>query len=96
MELDIFPSDIVKQYNLKELVCKYGYVYMEVIKGMYGLPQTGLLAQKLLGTMLQKHGYTQSKVTPSLWTHEWHPICFTLIVDNFGVKYMGKEHVDLP
>ncbi len=27
-----------------------------------------------------------------LWTHEWHPITFSLVVDNFMVKYIGEEH----
>ncbi len=27
-----------------------------------------------------------SETTPGLWTHEWHPISFSLIVDNFRVK----------
>ena len=31
-------------------------------------------------------------MTPGLWTHEWGPICFTLVVDDFGVKYVGDEH----
>jgi hypothetical protein len=53
------------------------------IRGMYGLPQSGLLA---------KHGYYQSKYIPGLWKHEWRPVQFTLVVDNFGVKYVGKEH----
>jgi hypothetical protein len=30
--------------------------------------------------------------TPGLWTHNWRPIQFTLVVDNFGVKYVGAEH----
>ena len=29
---------------------------------------------------------------PGLWTHKWRPIQFTLAVDNFGVKYVRKEH----
>jgi hypothetical protein len=29
-----------------------------------------------------------------LWKHATHPITFTLVVDSFGVKYVGKEHVD--
>ena len=31
-------------------------------------------------------------MTPGLWTHEWRPICFSLLVDDFGVKYVGEEH----
>jgi hypothetical protein len=30
--------------------------------------------------------------TPGLWHHKWRPIQFCLIVDNFGVKYVGLEH----
>ena len=59
---------------------------------MYGLPQACLLAPKLLEKQLAKHGYKQSDVTPGLWTHEWRPICFSLVVDDFGVKYVGEEH----
>jgi hypothetical protein len=34
----------------------------------------------------------QSKTTPGLWKHEWHPITFSLVVGDFGVKYIGEEH----
>ena len=27
-----------------------------------------------------------------MWSHKTHPIQFTLVVDDFGVKYVGKEH----
>jgi hypothetical protein len=60
---------------------------------MYGLPQAGIIAQELLKEQLKKTGCTQSKFTPGYWKHEWCPISFTLVVDNFGVKYIGKEHV---
>ena len=59
---------------------------------MYGLPQAGLLAQKLPKKRLAKHSYKQSDVTPGLSTHEWRPIYFSLVVDDFGVKYVGEEH----
>ncbi len=59
---------------------------------MYSLPQAGIIAQELLAKRLKEHGYSQSKTTPGLWTHEWQPITFSLVVDNFGVKYVGKEH----
>ena len=32
--------------------------------------------------------------TPGLWRHVSHPIPFTLVVDDFGVKYVGKNHAD--
>jgi hypothetical protein len=59
---------------------------------MYGLLQVGIIMQELLAKRLKEHGHTQSKTTPGLWTHEWRPITFALVVDNFGVKYIGEEH----
>ena len=59
---------------------------------MYGLSQAGIIAQELLAKRLKEHGYNQSKTTPGLWTHEWHPITLSLIVNNFGVKYIEEEH----
>ena len=92
VRLDNFPEDVITQYNLKDIVTSDGYVYIEVRKGMYGLPQAGLLAQELLEKRLEKHGYTQSKHTPGFWTHESRPICYSLVVDGFGVKYVGEEN----
>jgi hypothetical protein len=60
---------------------------------MYGLPQAGIIAQELLEERLLKAGYRQSKITPGYWKHDWRPTSFTLVVDDFGVKYIGKEHV---
>ena len=41
---------------------------------------------------LNKHGYQQSKLVPGLWKHDTGLIQFTLVVDDFGVKYVGEEH----
>jgi hypothetical protein len=59
---------------------------------MYGLPQAGLLANKLLARRLAKYGYFQAEHTPGLWKHTWRPIKFALVVDDFGVEYAKKEH----
>ena len=69
-----------------------GFVYVTIKQGIYRLPQSGILAKKLLEKRLNAHGYQQRRFTPSLWNHEWRPICFTHIVDYFRVKYVGKEH----
>ena len=61
---------------------------------MYGLPQAGILAQQLLEKQLNNKGYSQDNLVPGLWTHSWRPITFTLCVNDFGVKYVGKQHVD--
>ena len=61
---------------------------------MYGLPHAGIIAQELLEERLEEDGYHQSKTTPGLWTHETQPLSVSLIVDDLGVKYVGKEHTE--
>ena len=63
-------------------------------KGIHELPHVGLLAQQLLEKQLKAHGYCKSDTTPGFWQHGTRSIYFILIVDNFGVKYVGKEQAD--
>jgi hypothetical protein len=66
---------------------------MEILKGMYGLPQAGILANKLLKKRLAKHGYYEQLHTPGLWKHTSRRIWFNLAVDKFGIKYIGKDNL---
>ncbi len=93
MKLELFSQDIIDEYNLVNKVNHNGNVHCQVRHGMYGLPQAGIISQELLEGRLKAAGYTQSKCTLGFWKHKWHPISFTLVVDDFGVKYIGKEHV---
>ncbi len=36
---------------------------------------------------------TTNTNTPGLWCHDTQPILFTLVVDNFGVKYVNADNV---
>jgi hypothetical protein len=91
--ISIVPDDIMNEYNLHSLVHK-GYLYVEVRKGMYGLPQYGLLAIILISKRLAKHGYSPVPYTHGLWRHKWRPIKFSLVVDDFGGMYVGREHAE--
>jgi hypothetical protein len=93
MNIALFPQDIIEEFNLLEKVDHDGNVFCEVRRGMYGLPQAGIIAQELLEERLSVAGYRQSKLTPGFWTHDWRPISFTLVVDDFGVKYINKDDV---
>ena len=92
IKLSNIPKEIIGEYKLWDKVTPNGFVYIMVTKGMYGLPQVGLIANELLETRLNKQGYRQSKLVPGLWKHDTMPIQFTLVVDDFGVKYVGTEH----
>jgi hypothetical protein len=87
------PQETIDKYNLKELA-QGGKVYIEIQKGMYGLPQAGILASALLQRNLAKDGYRPTTHTPGLWTHDTRPISFSLVVDDFGVKYVCREHAE--
>jgi hypothetical protein len=91
MTLSRFPEEIIQRYNLNALAVD-GWVYVKIRKGMYGLNQAGLLANQLLQTRLAPFGYYPARHTPGLWLHKTRPISFTLIVDDFAVKYVGKKH----
>jgi len=84
----------VTMYNLTNKATADGFVYIKIQKGMYSLPQAGILAQELLEQCLNKHGYRQSPITPGLWRHDYQPISCTLCVDDFSIKYAGRKHAE--
>ena len=84
IKLTDIPQEFIDEYNLHAFAYN-GWVYFEVIKGCYGLPQSGKLANDLVRTRLNKAGYYEAATTPGLWKHKWHPIQFCLVVDDFGI-----------
>jgi hypothetical protein len=94
MNLDDFPDEIIEEYNLQDIENPDGTVIAECRKCVYGLPQSGILANKYLEKRLNEYGYHQSQFTNGLWTHESRPIQFALCVDDFGIKYINDEDVE--
>ena len=92
LPLALIPQEIIDQYELQSKVHN-DKVYLEIRKGMYGLPQAGILANEQLQRNLKPHGYYPCKYTPGLWKHETRAITFSLVVDDFGIKYVHKEDV---
>ena len=87
------PQEFIDEYDLIGRD-RDGWVYFEIRRGCYGLPQSGILANNLLRSRLVTEGFYESFSTPGLWRHKWRPIQFCLIVDDFGVEYVGMEHFD--
>ena len=71
-----------------------GFVQLEIRRTIYGLPQVGILANKQLREKILPAGYYEVAHTPGLWRHVTRPIQCTLVVDDFGIKYEGKKHLD--
>jgi hypothetical protein len=61
--LELFPEWTQEQYNIKELALE-GWVYIEMIRAVWGLPQAGILANKRLHRKHAPFGYYESTNTP--------------------------------
>ena len=94
VKLSEIPDDVIQHYKLNTLAHTDGYVYMEIRKGMPGLKQAGKIANDRLMKHLDKYGYRPCPITPALWKHETNGVTFALVVDDFGVKYVGQENFD--
>ena len=67
------PQEFIEEYNLSK-ASQNGWIYFEILRGCYGLPQSGQLANDLLRTRLEKTGYNEAATTLGLWCHKWRPI----------------------
>ena len=91
LPISMFPQEIVKQYNLKDIVAADGYVYMNISKGILGLKQARRLDSNHLTKNLDINGYETLKHTPYLWRYHTSDLVFSLVVENFGINYTVKE-----
>ena len=79
----LIPQEFIGEYGLESKIYK-GFLYCEIRKGIYGFPQAGKIANTLLKQRLANCGYIEYMHTPDLWQNIFHPVQFTLVVDNFG------------
>ena len=93
LPINLIPQEIIDKYDLNSIV-EDGWVFVRIVKGMYGLPQAGFLANELFSKRLEKAGYYQCQFTSGLWRHVWRPITFALVVDDFGIKVTGDTHTN--
>ena len=47
------PQEFIQEYNLLPMV-NNGWIYFEIVRGCYGLPQSGMLDNNLLHTRMKK------------------------------------------
>ena len=93
LALACIPDEVIDQYSLRTLSSN-GWVYLEILKGMPGLKQSGLISNDRLKYHLAHFGFAPVPITPALWKHTNKPIIFSLVVDDFGVKYIGKDNAN--
>ena len=88
--LDDYPSSLLDELGLSPFLQTDRYnktfVYADIVKTVPGLKNSGLLSQNRLIRHLATCGYHQT-ATPMLFRHATRDISFTLVVDDFGIKY---------
>ena len=78
--MNMIPQEIIDEYNLTTIVHEDGYCYAEIRKAMYGLRESGYIADIELKRILGLEGYIPSKFTPGLFTHKTRDIAFSCLV----------------
>jgi hypothetical protein len=89
INLSSLPQETIDKYNLMELA-QDSKLYIEIQKYMCGLSQAGILTNEFL----QRNLARPTQHTHDLWKHDTHPVSVSLVVDDFGVKYVGCEHAE--
>ena len=64
VKLTNIPAKIINEYKLRKKVNKNGFVFIEVTKGKYGLPQAGLFANLLLEKKTQQTRLLPKQASP--------------------------------
>ena len=71
-----------------------GYVYIDILKGVYGLKEAGILAFNYPVENLVPHRYHLVQYIACLWKHETKKTTFVLCVDDSGIKSYSQSDLD--
>ena len=52
-----FPLDIRDRYEIEGLIAADRYIYIKIIKGMYGLKEAAIIAYNQLISQMEPYGY---------------------------------------
>ena len=91
MPQHIILLKMIQHYNLQNHFVNNN-ILIQIERGMYGLPQSRILANKILKEKLALVGYYEVNHIPGMFKHKTLQIQFTLVVDDFGVKIINDEH----
>ena len=81
------PLSLLEEHNLIQFISDE-HILCRVDGTMYGHPVAGRLANADLVKHLAVHGYVQDANVPCMFAHVTAPISFSLVVNDFGIKYV--------
>ena len=79
---------------MKDLATHDDYVFIRIVKGVYGLRNTAVLAYDNLKQKLKKFGFYPVEGTVGVWKHQLRRIWLYVCVDDFGVKYYTRDDAE--
>ena len=65
IKLSNIPQEFIDEYDLTAHNFD-GWVYLDILRGCYRLPQAGKLANDIIRIRLNKYGYYEFSTTPGL------------------------------
>jgi hypothetical protein len=90
--LTLFPEWIVEQYNLTRHALN-GFVHLEMRRAVWWIATSRIYSKQMPKTKACAVWVQKSTNTPGLWHHDTRSVLFTLVLDNFGVKYVNADNV---
>lgn len=91
IRLDQLAPNTIAKYGLAALA-KNGSVLHKITKGIYGHPEAGRLWQQtLVRDCLTPAGFKALPSSPCLFANEDKTVVFSLVVDDFFIKYRTRE-----
>ena len=91
-KVDLIPPRIIQFYKIQHLIHKR-YIYTKINKAWHGLKNSGCIAHDDLVQHLQKHRFVQAQKKMDC-SRTYRDISFTLVVDNFVLKFTNKQDCD--
>ena len=89
------PQATFDKYKLATMQkTSQGNYMVRVKRGMYGLPHAGRLAMLKVTALLADAGYHECKSNKMVFKHDTRDVVFTLVVDDFLVKYVNREDAE--
>jgi hypothetical protein len=88
------PAQTIAEFNLDQYIDSKGFIYFVCTRTVWGLPQAGLISNKALVKVLHTAGYIQSSNSYGLFKHVDRGTTFSLVVDDFGIKYYNLNDFD--
>ena len=72
-------EDVIEHYNLGTKPTKYGYIFINIKRRMYGLSQSGILAQEMLKERVGKSRYKKNEYTLGIWIQKLVQLYFPYV-----------------